>query len=114
MPLLAGIFGCVASASRFLPNRGVLCRLREKPSDHHQPKEGHLSLLANLTSAAVKAPNVSASLGEFCEFGELFSVDQEKISQPISYPGLTVYPLGRFTACLRLTTGITKWMSCGW
>ena len=84
--------------------------MRETPSDHHQPKEGPLKRVANLTSVAVKAPNVSGSLGEFCEFGELFSVDQEKISQPISYPGLMVYPLGRFTACLRLATGIAKWM----
>ena len=58
MPLLAGIFGSVADASRFLPNRGILCRLRETPSDHRQPKEGHLSVLANLTSAAVKPLNV--------------------------------------------------------
>ena len=58
MPLLAGILGSVASAPTLLPKRGVLCRLRETPSDHRQPKESHLSVLANLTSAAAKALNV--------------------------------------------------------
>ena len=48
MPLLAGIFGSIGDASRFLPNRGVLCRLRETPSDRHQPKEGHLKADTNV------------------------------------------------------------------
>jgi hypothetical protein len=41
--------------------------------------------------------------GEFCEFGELFSVDQEETGQP-SHEGLRAYPPGKFTACLKLTT----------
>ena len=87
MPLLAGIFGSIADASRFLPNRGVLCRLRETPSDHRQPKEGHLSVLANLTSAAVKAPERSDSRCRQVSFVSLvsyFPSDQEKLSQPKS------------------------------